>query len=99
MAEQRDRLEHFLFSVNLLFTLALAITLLMVLLLIRQHLLQRREIKAQAERRRAEEALHRYDLLAVHSRDIILFMQSAMGVSWKPIWPPPRLTDIAARNY
>ncbi|PIP35903.1 MAG: hypothetical protein COX20_08790 [Desulfobacterales bacterium CG23_combo_of_CG06-09_8_20_14_all_52_9] len=79
LAQQRNRLEQFLFSANLLFTLALLITLLMVLLLIRQHLLQRREVQAQAERRRAEEALHRYELLAVHSRDIILFMRRDDG--------------------
>ena len=57
LSEQRDRLEHFLFSVNLLFTLALAITIIMVFLLIRQYLLQWREIEAQAERRRAERLL------------------------------------------
>ena len=79
LAEQRDRLEQFLFSVNLLFALALVITLLMILLLIRQHLLERREFKAQAERRRAEEVLHRYQLLAAHTRDIILFMQRDDG--------------------
>jgi len=79
LTEQRDRLDRFLFSVNLLFTLTLAITLIMVLLLVRQHLLERREFKALAERRRAEEALHRYELLAVHSRDIILFMRRDDG--------------------
>lgn len=55
--EQRHRLDQFLVSVNLLFAVAGAITFTMVLLLIFQHTLQRREFEAQAERRRAEEAL------------------------------------------
>lgn len=55
--EQRGRLDQFLFSVNLLFAVAGVITCTMVLLLIFQHTLQRRELQAQAERRRAEEAL------------------------------------------
>jgi two-component system, cell cycle sensor histidine kinase and response regulator CckA len=56
--EQRNRLDRFLFSVNLLFVLAMVITFIMVVLLIRQHLLQRREYNAQAERMRAEAALN-----------------------------------------
>jgi PAS domain S-box-containing protein len=55
--EQRNRLDQFLFSVNLLFTLALVTTLIMLFLLTRQNMLERREVEAQAERRRAEEAL------------------------------------------
>jgi PAS domain-containing protein len=31
------------------------------------------------ERKRAEEALHRYELLSAHSRDIILFMKRDGG--------------------
>lgn len=57
LAEQRHRLERFLFSVNLLFTSALVVSVLMVFLLIRQHVLQRRELEAQAERKRAERFL------------------------------------------
>jgi PAS domain S-box-containing protein len=56
--EQRNRLDHFLLSVNLLLTLALVTTLIMLLLLIRQKMLQRREVEAQAERQRAEAALN-----------------------------------------
>jgi two-component system cell cycle sensor histidine kinase/response regulator CckA len=55
--EQRNRLDRFLFSVNLLFSIALVITFIMVCLLIRQQVLQRREIEAQTERRRAQEEL------------------------------------------
>jgi two-component system, cell cycle sensor histidine kinase and response regulator CckA len=56
--EQRNRLDRFLFSVNLLFSVTLVITFIMVFLLIRQQVLQRREIEAQAERRRIQEELH-----------------------------------------
>ena len=55
--EQRNRLERFLLSVNLLFTTTLVITFIMVFFLIRQQVLQRREMKAQAERRRAQDEL------------------------------------------
>ncbi len=57
LSDQRNRLEQFLSSVNLLFTLAGAITFILVLLLVRQRRLQRRETEAQAERRRAEQSL------------------------------------------
>ena len=52
--EERNRLDQFLFSVNLLFVLTLVITSIMVFLFIRQHVLERREAEAQAELTRAE---------------------------------------------
>lgn len=55
--EQRDRLDRFLVRVNQLFLLTLVTAIAMVFLLIRQRLLRRREIEAQTERRRAEQAL------------------------------------------
>jgi len=45
--EERNRLDRFLFSVNLLFMLTLLITLIMIFLFIRQHLLKNQEIKTQ----------------------------------------------------
>lgn len=57
LSEQRKRLDSFLFSVNLLFGLVLAIAVVTVLSLISQHMIHLRELRAQAERRRAEEQL------------------------------------------
>ncbi len=51
LEKQRDRLDRFLFSVNLFFLLTIAITFSMVFLLIRQHRFQRREDAAQIELR------------------------------------------------
>ena len=45
--EERNRLDRFLSSVNLLFMLTLLITLIMIFLFIRQHLLKNQEIKTQ----------------------------------------------------
>ncbi|MCJ7540531.1 MAG: PAS domain S-box protein [Desulfobacterales bacterium] len=55
--DQRNRLDQFLFSVNMLFLMTLIITIIMIFLLIRQHILQRREAEAQVERKRAEKSL------------------------------------------
>ena len=53
---ERNRLDQFLFSVNLLFILTLVITPIMVFLLIRQNVLMRREVETQAELRRVEKS-------------------------------------------
>jgi len=55
--EERNRLDQFLFSVNLLFVLTLVITFIMVFLFIRQHVLTRREVESQAVLRRAERSI------------------------------------------
>jgi PAS domain S-box-containing protein len=55
--EERNRLDQFLFSVNLLFVLTLVITSIMVFLFIRQHVLTRREVESQAVLRRAERSI------------------------------------------
>jgi two-component system cell cycle sensor histidine kinase/response regulator CckA len=55
--DQRNRLDQFLFSVNMLFLMTLIITIIMIFLLIRQHTLRRRETEAQVERKRAEKSL------------------------------------------
>ncbi len=55
--EERNRLDQFLFSVNLLFILTLVITSIMVFLFIRQHVLTRREVESQAVLRRAERSI------------------------------------------
>ncbi|MFC1812506.1 PAS domain S-box protein [Thermodesulfobacteriota bacterium] len=55
--EERNRLDQFLFSVNLLFILTLVITSIMVFLFIRQQVLTRREVESQAELRRAERSI------------------------------------------
>ncbi|MDP2862749.1 MAG: PAS domain S-box protein, partial [Desulfobacterales bacterium] len=57
MNEQRNRLEHFLLSVNLLFLLTLTITVIMIFLFARRQVLLRRELDAQTELRRAEKTL------------------------------------------
>jgi len=54
---QRNRLDRFLFSVNLLFMLTIVITAIMVILFIRQHVLKRREVLTQAELMRAERSI------------------------------------------
>ncbi len=55
--EERNRLDQFLFSVNLLFMLTLVITSIMVFLFIRQHVLARREVESRAKLRRAERSI------------------------------------------
>ncbi len=55
--KQRIRLEHFLFSVNLLFLLTLTITVIMIFLVARRHVFLRRELETQTELRRAEKTL------------------------------------------
>ncbi|MHC1727426.1 MAG: PAS domain S-box protein [Syntrophobacteraceae bacterium] len=55
--EQRKRLDRFLFSVNLLFGLGPVIAIITILSLISQHVIHLRELKAQAQRRQAEEQL------------------------------------------
>ncbi|MGD9973174.1 MAG: PAS domain S-box protein [Desulfatirhabdiaceae bacterium] len=57
LAEQRIRLEGFLFSVNLLFLLTLAVTVIMVFLIARRQVFLRREIDVQTELRRTEKTL------------------------------------------
>ncbi|HPQ51381.1 MAG TPA: PAS domain-containing protein, partial [Alphaproteobacteria bacterium] len=58
LEEQRKKLDHFLFSVNLLFALTIMITFSMVYLLVRQYKLQQRESDAQAELRNQRDLLN-----------------------------------------
>lgn len=58
LEEQRKRLDHFLFSVNLFFALTILVTFSMVYLLIRQYVLQKREATAQAELRNQRDLLN-----------------------------------------
>ncbi|MBI5589260.1 MAG: PAS domain S-box protein [Deltaproteobacteria bacterium] len=57
MNEQRNRLEHFLLSVNLLFLLTLVITAIMIFLIARRQVFFRRELEVQTELRRTEKTL------------------------------------------
>jgi len=78
--DQRARLDRFLFSVNILFVLTLLIAVFMILLIIRQNRLHRREVEAQADRKRAEEALreseHRFRQLAELLPQIVFEMDT-----------------------
>lgn len=82
--EQRNRLDQFLFSVNLLFLMTLIITIIMIFLLIRQHILRRREAEAQLERKRAEMSLREseqrfrqlseatFEAIVIHAEGVII---------------------------
>lgn len=50
------------------------------------------------QRRRAEEVLHRYELLSHSSRDIVLLMRRDDGAFSKPMPPPQMLTATAEMN-
>ncbi len=58
LEEQRQRLDRFLFSVNLLFILAALVTSGMIFLLVRQGRLQRRQIRIQTELRNQRDLMN-----------------------------------------
>ena len=73
--EQRNRLDRFLYSANLLFIMTLGVTFCMILLLYRQHLLQKLETEARIERSRIEASLRetekRFEEVAENINEVI----------------------------
>jgi len=91
--KQRNQLNQFVLSVNLLFMLTLAITFIMVFLLIRQYVLKRQEAASQAERKSAEE---KYRILVENSNDSIFIAQD--GVVKFPNRKTEELTGYSAEE-
>jgi two-component system, cell cycle sensor histidine kinase and response regulator CckA len=93
LGDQRQRLDRFLLSVNMLLALTLIISTLMAFLLIRQRRLRAREIEAQEELRRAEcslrESEEKYRLLVDNANDGIFIAQDECIK-----FPNPRILEI-----